>query len=261
MAPYYGGYDPRAQLPLLAESLAKQQLQNRRPLEMRPSISYDPQVAGGYSGQIEGHSAGPQFASLLGNLAKSIGPQILAGREAKRKQDAATQWGNIVNQSKREMGPYAPPETKEEPIYFGETKTVRTGQEPYRLRTPTERLDNVISTGLQSEYPEVREASSKLAVQQLLKQPDKTTRLLTTQEKIAAGYNEKSVVQIEPDGTHNVVKKYEQAPLESKTFYSIGSDGQVDMNSVVSVPYRAGERNEEYRGASEQSKYNRGQAT
>tara|TARA_R110002020_G_scaffold43422_3_gene126190 strand:- start:1437 stop:2813 length:1377 start_codon:yes stop_codon:yes gene_type:complete len=145
------------------------------------------------------------------------------------------------------MGPYAPPETKEEPVYFGETKTVRTGQEPYRLRTPTERLDNVISTGLQSEHPEVREASSKLAVQQLLKQPEKTTRLLTPQEKIAAGYNEKSVVQIEPDGTHNIVKKYEEAPLESKTFYRIGPDGEVDPNSIVSVPFKAGERNEEYR--------------
>ena len=189
MAPYYGGYDPSAQLPLLAQSLAKAQMQNRRPLEMRPSIPYDPQVAGGYSGQIEGHSGPAQFASLLGNLAKSIGPQILAGREAKRKQDAATQWGNIVNQSKRVMGPYAPqvgeqtitrPRTqlggeRGEPIVTETIPGQRTGPEPYRLRTPTERLDNVISTGLQSEYPEVREASSELAVQQLLQKPDALT--------------------------------------------------------------------------------------
>ena len=142
-----------------ARSLARQQLQNQRPLEMRPAIPYDPKMMGGYSGQIQGHSAGPQFASLIGNLAKSITPQILARREAQRRQDATTRWGNIVNQSKYVMGPYAPQE----------------GREPYRLRTPTERRDNIVSTGLQDEYPEVRKAATELAVEQALKDPPPLT--------------------------------------------------------------------------------------
>lgn len=84
MPSHYGSYDHRAHVPLLANSLARAQMQNRRPLEMRPAIPYDPKTMGGYSGQIEGHSAPAQVASLIGNLAKSITPQILARREAQR---------------------------------------------------------------------------------------------------------------------------------------------------------------------------------
>tara|TARA_R110002012_G_scaffold207493_1_gene377513 strand:+ start:1547 stop:3370 length:1824 start_codon:yes stop_codon:yes gene_type:complete len=96
MAPYYGGYDPSAQRAALADSLARAQMQNRRPLEMRPAIPYDPEMMGGYSGQIEGHSAPAQVASLIGNLAKSITPQILARREAQRlAQEKAVRQGDL----------------------------------------------------------------------------------------------------------------------------------------------------------------------
>ena len=96
MAPYYGGYDPSAQRAALADSLARAQMQNRRPLEMRPAIPYDPEMMGGYSGQIEGHSAPAQVASLIGNLAKSITPQILARREAQGlAQEKAVRQGDL----------------------------------------------------------------------------------------------------------------------------------------------------------------------
>ena len=63
---------------------------------MGPGVPYDPKMMGGYSGQIEGHSAPAQFASLIGNLAKSITPQILARREAQRlAQEKAVRQGDL----------------------------------------------------------------------------------------------------------------------------------------------------------------------
>ena len=180
MAPYYGGYDPSAQAKL-RNVLIESQMQNRRPLEMQAAIPYDPRIAGGYSGQIEGHSAGPQFASLLGNLAKSIGPQILAGREAKRKQDATKNWGNILMGSKHAPGPYAQQERQalvnavEEPNAMGiraVSDMVPVGPEPYRELSGDDRVQEIIRAGINSPYPENVARSVELQEKQLFAAQD-----------------------------------------------------------------------------------------
>jgi len=160
MAPYYGGYDPRAQLPLLAQSLAKAQMQNRRPLEMRPSIPYDPRIAGGYSGQIEGHSAPAQVASLIGNLAKSIMPQILARREAQRKAQAGTDFSNIlIDAAQTPEQTITRPKTqlggeRGEPIV---TETI-----PGQPRSGREQRQHAAMAAMAHESPEVQEQGRNL---------------------------------------------------------------------------------------------------
>lgn len=181
MASYYGGYDPSAQRAALANSLARAQMQNRRPLEMRPAIPYDPEMMGGYSGQIEGHSAGPQVASLIGNLAKSITPQILARREAQRKQDAVKNWGNILMGSQHAPGPYAQQERQalvnvvEEPNAMGPRAVsgmVPVGPEPYRELSGDERVQEIIRAGINSPYPENVARSVQLQEKQLFEAQD-----------------------------------------------------------------------------------------
>ena len=159
MAPYYGGYDPSAQAKL-RNVLIESQMQNRRPLEMQAAIPYDPRIAGGYSGQIEGHSGPAQFASLIGNLAKSIGPQILAAREAKRKAQAGTDFSNIlIDAAQTPEQTITRPKTqlggeRGEPIV---TETI-----PGQPRSGREQRQHAAMAAMAHESPEVQEQGRDL---------------------------------------------------------------------------------------------------
>ena len=160
MPSHYGSYDHRAHVPLLAKSLARAQMQNRRPLQMGPGVPYDPEMMGGYSGQIEGHSAPAQVASLIGNLAKSITPQILARREAQRKAQAGKDWSNIlIDAAQTPDQTITRPKTqlggeRGEPIV---TETI-----PGKPRSGREQRHHAAMAAMAHESPEVQEHGRNL---------------------------------------------------------------------------------------------------